>query len=128
MKKIIALSLVSIVSLFLVGCKKDNKPEEFSLVGKTYAGFSHSAFTYDVYCSWRFISETEVEETSRNNAPDGPIVGNARIGTYTLNYPRLIVKVDDPNNIERTYECEFINETCFRTSLFENKITEFKLQ
>ena len=126
MKKIIALSLVSIVSLFLVGCKKEK--EEFSLVGKTYAGFSHNAITFDVYKSWRFISDTEIEETSRNNAPDGHIIGNPRLGTYILNYPKLIVKVNNSNDIERTYECEFINETCFRASLFQDEITEFTQQ
>lgn len=117
MRKVFLL-LPLLVALFVFsGCSKDDEPE-FSLVGKTYAAFSYSAYDifgekYDVYKVWRFISDTEVEQSSRENSPTGDFIGDIVTGTYTLNYPNLKVQILEgvSNN---SYECEFINENTFR--------------
>ena len=129
MKKIIILSLISVFSLLTItGCKKENKPEEFTLIGKTFAAFNYHFLDEDVYTVWRFVSETEVERTSRRNSPQGGLIGNIYYGTYILDYPNLNVSI--PQLAE--YKCEFISETCFRTQWYNTsgkiEIHEFHLQ
>ncbi|MCM1176700.1 MAG: hypothetical protein NC335_02970 [Bacteroides sp.] len=103
MKKFITLTLIAITTLLLAGCKKEK--EEFSLVGKTFIcpRASH-------YVIWKFISETEMERSLRTGSPEGPFLRKPKSGSYSLNYPYLIVTVDGI-----TYNCDFIDETSFRT-------------
>lgn len=127
MKKLIIL-VCAIAAVILSGCKKDEKQEEFSLTGKTYAISSPRFGTYD---SWKFISDTELEVTFRDDNPQGSIRGEIEYGTYTLDYPNMTVKVKESNTL-MTYECEFISETCFRTTMLAGynyrKIFEFYKQ
>ena len=117
MKKVLFLLPLLTVLLVFSGCSDDGEPE-FSLVGKTYAAFNYSAYDlfgekYDVYKVWRFISDTEVEQSARENSPTGDFIGDIETGTYILDYPNLEVKILDgiSNN---SYECEFIDENTFR--------------
>lgn len=117
MKRLLfALSILTVVFTFC-GCSDDGE-QDFSLVGETYAAFDYSSYDifgdrYDVYKVWRFISETEVEETSRENSPIGDIIGDVEKGTYLVDYPNMKVRILDgvSNN---SYECEFIDENTFR--------------
>ncbi|MCM1176703.1 MAG: hypothetical protein NC308_02945 [Clostridium sp.] len=133
MKKFITLTLIAVATLLLAGCNKEKK--EFSLVGKTFASFDYSLTIFgeksDVYIVWRFVSETEVEESSRENSPQGAIIGKLDYGTYTLDYPHLNISIN--NGISKNeYECAFISETCFRTQWYNTTgdltVHEFYLQ
>lgn len=110
--------LISLVFMFFTGCKKEQ--EEFSLVGKTYAAFFIADTDGDWYKVWRFISDTEIEEVTKENDPvSGGIIGEPEPGTYNLEYPRLFV-----NDKYLQYECDFIDETCFRTKFSGGGMTK----
>lgn len=104
--------------LVLTSCSKDDD-ESFSLKGKTYATLNYSAHDifgepYTVYKVWRFISDTEVEQSSRENSPTGKFIGDVEKGTYTLNYPKLNVQILDGVSNNK-YECDFLDENTFRS-------------
>ncbi|MCM1176698.1 MAG: hypothetical protein NC308_09680 [Clostridium sp.] len=134
MKKFITLTLIAIIIMLLAGCKKEK--EEFSLVGKTFAAFNYSMTLWgeksDVYKIWRFVSETEVEESGRENSPQGAIIGKLYYGTYTLDYPHLNALINTGATSKTEFQCEFISETCFRTQWYDLsgrlEIHEFHLQ
>ncbi|MCM1502292.1 MAG: hypothetical protein NC115_06450 [Bacteroidales bacterium] len=116
MKKFITLTLIAVATLLLAGCKKEKK--EFSLVGKTFAAYGGRSTSflggvpYDTYEVWRFISDTEIETSTKKNSPQGSLIGDPVMGTYVLNYPQIIVKIN--NKYEDTYYCEFIDYKTFR--------------
>ena len=137
MKKIILLISISIVSLFVfTGCSKEK--EEFSLVGTTWAAYHYHYNgippfdSYDVYRVWRFISDTEIEETSRTNGPTGGLIGKPVVGTYLLKYPKLTVTITETTLLDEVeinvYECEFIDKQTFRTVYWKDDLIEFNLQ
>ena len=134
MKKFLSsLLLLSAMLLTVVSCDKDDEP--FSLKGKTYAAPTFTITiideSYIAYKTWRFISDTEVEETSRKNSSTGNITGNPKKGTYTLDYPKLTVRIQETEDDLKTYECEFIDKDTFRYYWYlmnEQQIFEFKKQ
>jgi hypothetical protein len=120
MKKILSMLFLASVVLF-AGCSKDGEPE-FSLKGKIYAAYAYNGggYTvggiyfepYDAYSVFRFISDNEVERTTRKNNPKGGIIGELEKGTYVLNYPNLIINIEDR---DKPYDCAFVDENTFRT-------------
>ena len=117
MKKFLSsLLLLSAMLLTVVSCDKDDEP--FSLKGKTYAAvgdFIDEALTgaKPTYRVWRFISDTEVEETIRAYSPTGKVFGGLYFGTYTLD-SILTVQIQLAEDYTKIYECEFIDEDTFR--------------
>ncbi len=115
MKKIIILSLISVFSLLTItGCKKENKPEEFTLVDKVYATLSYGS----IYEVWEFRSPTEVKMVYRKGSPNGG-VSISEYGTYNLDYPFLFVTIGD-----NKFQCEFVNEKLFKTEWERSGIIE----
>lgn len=118
MKKFLSsLLLLSAMLLTVVSCDKDDEP--FSLKGKTYAAVGdwlEETLTgaEPAYRVWRFISDTEVEETIRAYSPTGKVSGGLDFGTYTLDYPILTVQIQLAEDYTKIYECEFIDEDTFR--------------
>lgn len=117
MKKLLFLLAITL-PLVLTSCSKDDD-ESFSLKGKTYATLDYSAYDifgepYTVYKVWRFISDTEVEQSSRENSPTGKFIGDVTKGKYTLNYPKLSVQILDGVSNNK-YECDFLDENTFRS-------------
>lgn len=128
-------SLLVFVLLVFGGCSKEEKEEpKFSLKGKIYAGYAYSGGgfsvggiyfeNYDAYSVIRFISDNEVEETTRKNSPQGAIIGDIDKGTYILSYPLLTIKLEDREN---AIEYTFIDENTFRIDV-GGKIREFTKQ
>jgi hypothetical protein len=116
MKKLLFLLAIALPLVF-TSCSKDDD-ESFSLKGKTYATANYSATifgeTYTAYKVWRFISDTEVEQSTRKNSPTGTFIGDVEKGTYTLNYPKLNVQILDGVSNNK-YECDFLDENTFRS-------------
>ena len=110
--------LVALITVLLfAGCSKDDEAEkQASLVGKYYSGFAYSntlfGTTYDVYGSYRFIDEHNVERTANENNPYGSIIGDLDKYTYEYNYPEIIFR--DSEGKER--KGQFISEDVFRIS------------
>lgn len=131
MKNIIKLGVIAIVfAVFsFTSCSKDEK-DEFSLVGKTYAAFSYHSNAYkgtylqsdgyDVYKVYRFISDKEVESSSRKNSPTGGIIGDIDKYPYTLNYPTIKIELGT-----FTAEGTFLDENTFRVTWANGDINEF---
>ena len=117
MKKI--LFLLAILPMFIfISCSSDDD-KSFSLTGKTYATLDHTTHDifgepYTVYKVWRFVSDTEVEQSSRKNSPTGKFIGDVEKGTYTLDYPKLNVQIIDGVSNNK-YECDFLDENTFRS-------------
>ena len=134
MKKFLSsLLLLSVALLTVVSCDKDD--ELHSLKGKIFAAPTYTATifddTYTVYKTWRFISDTEVEETSRKNSSTGKMLGDPSKGTYILDYPSLTVQIQSFEFRTDTYECYFIDKNTFRTSWLvagDSKLFEFTKQ
>lgn len=135
MKKFLSsLLLLSAMLLTVVSCDKDDEP--FSLKGKTYAAvgdFIDEALTEakPTYKVWRFISDTEVEETIRAYSPTGKVFGGLAFGTYTLDYPILTVQIQLAENYPEICECEFIDKDTFRNYYYlwgEQQMYVFKKQ
>lgn len=118
MKKVLFFLALTLPLIFISCSKEDDEPS-FSLKGKTYAAFYYSAYDifgeqYNVYKVWRFISDTEVEQSSRENSPTGGFIGDVEKGIYTLNYPKLNVQILDGISNNK-YECDFLDENTFRS-------------
>lgn len=132
MKKIVLLSVVILTSLLSSCSKDDNNEDSISLVGKSYAAYAYhdGGFylggvyidPYDVYWVYRFVSDTEVEYSSRENSPNGKIIGTLKTCTYNLNYPDMTI-YEDGHSTNAT----FINENTFRTGSDSN-ILEYTKQ
>ncbi len=116
MKKIIFLFGL-ILSLVLVSCSEDDN-RLYTLKGKTFAAFYYigtgaGGIHYNVYNVWKFISDSEVEWTTRGGSPTGDLEGVPSMGTYTLNYPDLEVQFITETSSVR-FTCNVINGTILR--------------
>lgn len=110
--------------LFSTSCKKDDNDseEKFSLKGKTYATYAYKGGgqvilnyeipTYDAYRVFRFISDNEFEDCSRENSPiGGKLIGDIDTATYELDYPNIKFIFKNSN---KDMEGSFIDENTFR--------------
>jgi hypothetical protein len=96
MKKL--LFLVTVASVFFIGCQKEEETKKDSLVGGYYSGFAYTGGgfyfmgvwidSYDVFWSYRFIDEKNAERTANEKNPYGKIISTEQY-TYTYNYPNI---------------------------------------
>jgi hypothetical protein len=119
MKKYVLLSM-GILALLFSCTKSDDSVDTISLAGKSYAAYAYQGGgffignmyidSYDVYWVYRFVSDTEVEYSSREKSPSGKMIGEPEKCTYQLDYPNLTI-YDGTSTVKAT----FVNEDAFRT-------------
>ena len=127
--KMVAVLVVSLVSMLSVSCSKDDN----SIEGKTYASmqwhwdlYNNRYYEYEVI---RFISSSEFEISSRYDNPYGPLIGSLYTGTYTYSYPNLKIEytttASNGNTTEHSKEFIFLNNSVFRYTNDNGKVYDY---